>query len=192
MATAARTAERAEAGGAEDAPILPNYIGGEWREAEAAGSLEDVDPASGRALARVPLSTAGAVDVAARAALAAQPDWAALAPQRRARAILKLRERLEAAREEIAVLVSRDMGKGIDQARAEVGRGLESVEAASAVPHLLKGASLEGVAGGVDVAEIFHFGPEGRASGPDPARGKYNSFADLRDPDGNVWVLQEA
>jgi malonate-semialdehyde dehydrogenase (acetylating)/methylmalonate-semialdehyde dehydrogenase len=153
-ATAAGTAGRAEAGAAEDAPILPNYVGGEWVEAEASGWLEDIDPASGRTLARVPLSAAGEVDRAVRAARAAQPSWAAMAPQRRARAILKLRERLEAAREEISVLVSRDMGKGIDQARAEVGRGLESVEAASAVPHLLKGASLEGVASGVDVAEI--------------------------------------
>jgi catechol 2,3-dioxygenase-like lactoylglutathione lyase family enzyme len=56
----------------------------------------------------------------------------------------------------------------------------------------IEAARAELVGRGVDVAEIFHIGPDGRASGPDPARSKYNSFADLRDPDGNVWVLQEA
>jgi malonate-semialdehyde dehydrogenase (acetylating)/methylmalonate-semialdehyde dehydrogenase len=102
----------------------------------------------------VPLSVAAEVDRAVRAARAAQPGWAAVAPQRRARAIMKLRDRLAGAREELAELVTRDMGKGLEQARAEVGRGIESVEAACAVPHLLKGETLEGVAAGIDVAEI--------------------------------------
>jgi hypothetical protein len=94
------------------------------------------------------------VDRAVRAARAAQPRWAAVAPQRRARALLELRQRLDGAHEELAALVTRDMGKGLDQARAEVGRGIESVEAACAVPHLLKGESLDGVAAGVDVADL--------------------------------------
>ena len=45
---------------------------------------------------------------------------------------------------------------------------------------------------GVDVNEIFHFGPSGRAPGPHPEREDYGSFADFSDPDGNTWVLQEA
>src|ERR671918_169516 len=45
---------------------------------------------------------------------------------------------------------------------------------------------------GVDVNEIFHFGPSGRAPGPHPQREDYGSFADFSDPDGNTWVLQEA
>ena len=44
---------------------------------------------------------------------------------------------------------------------------------------------------GVEVSGVFHFGPEGRADGPDPERGNYNSFATFDDPDGNGWVLQE-
>jgi malonate-semialdehyde dehydrogenase (acetylating)/methylmalonate-semialdehyde dehydrogenase len=102
----------------------------------------------------VPLSSAADVDRAARAARAAQPEWAAVPPQRRARAVMRLRERLDDAREDLAQLVSRDMGKGIESARAEVGRGIESVESACAVPHLLKGEGLEDVASGVDVAQI--------------------------------------
>jgi catechol 2,3-dioxygenase-like lactoylglutathione lyase family enzyme len=53
-------------------------------------------------------------------------------------------------------------------------------------------ARTELVGRGVDVGEIFHFESGQRASGPDPERSMYNSFADFRDPDGNSWVLQEA
>ena len=47
------------------------------------------------------------------------------------------------------------------------------------------------VAAGVEVSEIFHLGPEGRQSGPDPERRTYRSRASFSDPDGNTWVLQE-
>jgi catechol 2,3-dioxygenase-like lactoylglutathione lyase family enzyme len=46
-------------------------------------------------------------------------------------------------------------------------------------------------AGGVDINEVFHFAAGRQTPGPDPDRGDYNSFADFRDPDGNVWLLQE-
>ncbi len=72
-------------------------------------------------------------------------------PQRRARAVLALREELLRRREELVALVSADMGKTLADADGEVGRGIESVESAAAIPHLLKGETLEGVAAGVDV-----------------------------------------
>ena len=56
--------------------------------------------------------------------------------------------------EELAQLVTADMGKAIDDARGEVLRGIESTEAAIGVPHLLKGENLEGVGGGVDVEMV--------------------------------------
>jgi len=64
---------------------------------------------------------------------------------------MALRAVLDEHREELARLVSADMGKALDDARGEVGRGIESVEAATAVPHLMKGETLEEVARGVDV-----------------------------------------
>ncbi len=130
---------------------LRNYIGGGWVEAAGEGSLEDRDPASGELAALVPLSGAADVEAAARAAREAQPAWRALAPQKRARAVLALREALWEHHEEIARLVTADMGKTLDDARGEVLRGIESVEAACGIPHLLKGENLEGVARGVDV-----------------------------------------
>jgi len=130
---------------------LRNYVGGEWLAAGGAGALDDVDPATGEVVARVPLSDAAEVRAAAEAARAAQPAWRAVPPQRRARAVLALREALLARRDELVALVSADMGKTPADADAEVGRGIESVESAAAIPHLLKGETLEGVAEGVDV-----------------------------------------
>jgi malonate-semialdehyde dehydrogenase (acetylating)/methylmalonate-semialdehyde dehydrogenase len=68
--------------------------------------------------------------------------------------VLALREGLEARRGELAALVTADMGKTPADADGEVGRGIESVESAAAVPHLLKGENLEGVAAGVDVEMV--------------------------------------
>jgi malonate-semialdehyde dehydrogenase (acetylating)/methylmalonate-semialdehyde dehydrogenase len=130
---------------------LRNYIGGGWVEAAGEGTLEDRNPATGELNALVPLSGAADVDAAARAAREAQPGWRAVAPQKRARAVIALRDALWERREEIARLVTEDMGKTLDDARGEVVRGIESTEAACAIPHLLKGENLEGVASGVDV-----------------------------------------
>jgi malonate-semialdehyde dehydrogenase (acetylating)/methylmalonate-semialdehyde dehydrogenase len=130
---------------------LQNYIGGAWREVGGVEALDDIDPATGMLAARVPLSTAAHVREAVEAAAAAQPGWRATPPQQRARAILALRAELLRRRAELAAMVTADMGKTLADADGEVGRGIESVESAAAVPHLLKGENLEGVASGVDV-----------------------------------------
>jgi len=44
---------------------------------------------------------------------------------------------------------------------------------------------------GIEISEIFHFGAEGQASGVDPNRGDYGSYASFADPDGNTWLMQE-
>jgi malonate-semialdehyde dehydrogenase (acetylating)/methylmalonate-semialdehyde dehydrogenase len=132
-------------------PVLENYIGGAWTAAEAADLLDDVNPATGQTIARVPLSGAADVDAAVQAARAAFPAWRATSPIVRARAVMRLREVLSEHHEELARLVTEDMGKTFPDAFGEVGRGIESVEAATAIPHLMKGENLEGVATGVDV-----------------------------------------
>ena len=136
------------------APTLRNYIGGSWIEAATPEALEDRDPATGELAARVPLSGRIDVDAAVRAAVSAQPAWREVPPQVRARAVLDLRDALVEHRDEIAALVTADMGKTLDDAKGEVGRGIESVESAAAAPHLLKGDTLEGVARSVDVEMV--------------------------------------
>jgi malonate-semialdehyde dehydrogenase (acetylating)/methylmalonate-semialdehyde dehydrogenase len=142
-------ADRAAAG---DRPrTLRNYGAGEWRAVSDVEVLDDIDPATGEVAAQVPLSGAAEVDAAVQAAREAWPAWRATPPQKRARAVMALREALWANREELAQIVTADMGKALDDARGEVLRGIESTEAATAIPHLLKGENLEGVARGVDV-----------------------------------------
>jgi malonate-semialdehyde dehydrogenase (acetylating) / methylmalonate-semialdehyde dehydrogenase len=140
---AAATAER-----------LPNYVGGAWRPVEDVETLRDVDPASGEVAALVPLSGAPHVREAVAAARGAQAAWREVPPQRRARTVLALRDELLRRREELVALVTADMGKTLEDADGEVGRGIESVESAAAIPHLMKGETLEGVARGVDVEMV--------------------------------------
>jgi malonate-semialdehyde dehydrogenase (acetylating)/methylmalonate-semialdehyde dehydrogenase len=130
---------------------LQHFIGGRWLDGDAGESIEDRDPATGELLAYVPMGSARDVDAAVAAASAAQPGWAATPPQVRARALYRLRHTLDRHQEELAALVTRDMGKTLDDARAEVGRAIESVEAAMSGVHKLKGQILEGIATGVDV-----------------------------------------
>ncbi len=133
---------------------LPNFIGGEFRQASADSTLEDRDPATGELAAYVPLSGEADVDQAVRAAREAFPAWRGTPPQQRARAVMALREALDEHRSELGALVTADMGKTTDDAVGEVGRGIESVEAAIAIPHLMKGENLEGVATGLDVEMV--------------------------------------
>jgi malonate-semialdehyde dehydrogenase (acetylating)/methylmalonate-semialdehyde dehydrogenase len=139
---------------AAEARTLQNYIAGRWREAETGDALEDRDPATGELAARVPLSGGADVDAAVQAARAAQPAWREVAPQERARALLALRDALVRHRQELTALVTADLGKTLADADGEVGRGIESVESAAAIPHLLKGETLEGVAAGLDVEMV--------------------------------------
>ncbi|CAN5450305.1 CoA-acylating methylmalonate-semialdehyde dehydrogenase [soil metagenome] len=139
---------------AEETRTLRNYVGGGWVDAAGGETLENRNPATGELAALVPLSGEADVDAAVRAAREAQPAWRATAPQKRARAVMALRNALWDAQDEIARLVTDDMGKTLGDARGEVLRGIESAEAACGIPHLLKGENLEGVAGGVDVEMV--------------------------------------
>ena len=134
-----------------DVQTLPNFVGGEFRQAAVDSTLEDRDPATGELAAYVPLSGEADVDQAVRAAREAQPGLAGTPVPQRARAVMALREALDAHRDELAALVTADMGKTLADAAGEVGRGIESVESATAIPHLMKGENLEGVARGLDV-----------------------------------------
>jgi malonate-semialdehyde dehydrogenase (acetylating)/methylmalonate-semialdehyde dehydrogenase len=137
-----------------DTRLLGNYVGGRWVAATAAEQLDVQNPATGETLARVPLSNAADVDVAVQAARAALPEWRARPVIERARWLFGLRQVLEAHADELARSVTREMGKTLPDARAEVGRAIEMVEAASAVPQTMQGRILEDVARNVDCETI--------------------------------------
>ena len=130
--------------------LLGNYIGGRWVPAIAGEQLDVSNPASGELLARVPLSGAADVDAAVAAARAAFPAWRSRSTIDRARWLFGFRQVLEAHQDEVARSITREMGKTFPDARAEVGRAIEMVEAASAVPQTMQGRVLENVATAVD------------------------------------------
>ena len=90
------------------ATVLRNHVAGSWVEVDAVETLIDRDRATGEVLATVPLSGAAAVATAAAAAKAAQREWREVPPQVRARHLMKLRQVLDAHRDELAALVTRD------------------------------------------------------------------------------------
>ncbi|HEX3326392.1 MAG TPA: CoA-acylating methylmalonate-semialdehyde dehydrogenase, partial [Actinomycetota bacterium] len=110
--------------------------------------------ASGEVLARVPLSSATDLDAAVRAAREALPAWRDVSVIARARLLFALREGLDARREELARSVTTEMGKTIVDARAEVARMIEMVEAACAIPTTMQGRVLEDVSRGIDAETI--------------------------------------
>jgi len=135
--------------------LLQNYVAGRWTPARAATEVLDVtDPATGAALARVPLSGAADLDDAVAAARAALPQWRAVSTIARARKLFELRERLIARAEEMARSVTAEMGKTIADAQAEVGRAIEMVEAACAIPITMQGRILEDVSRNIDAETI--------------------------------------
>ncbi len=135
--------------------LLDNYIAGQWTPARDAGDeLPVTNPATGEILARVPLSGAGDLDAAVDAARGALPEWRAVSTIARARKLFELRERLVARTDELARSVTAEMGKTIADARAEVARMIEMVEAACAVPTTMQGRILEDVGRNIDAETI--------------------------------------
>jgi malonate-semialdehyde dehydrogenase (acetylating)/methylmalonate-semialdehyde dehydrogenase len=109
------------------------------------------DPNIGAVQAQVHFGDADTVDAAVRAAAKAFPAWAATNPQRRARVMFAFKALVEKHMEELARLLSSEHGKVIADSRGDVQRGLEVIEFACGIPHLLKGEYTEGAGPGIDV-----------------------------------------
>jgi malonate-semialdehyde dehydrogenase (acetylating)/methylmalonate-semialdehyde dehydrogenase len=135
--------------------LLENYVAGRWVPAEDPSEILDVtNPATGETLARVPLSGAKDLDRAVQAARAALPEWRAVSTIARAKKLFELHERLVARQEDLARSVTTEMGKTLVDARAEVARMIEMVEAACAIPTTMQGRILEDVSRNVDAETV--------------------------------------
>src|SRR5258706_556550 len=111
---------------------------------------EVFNPATGQVTKRVPFADAGIVDSAVKAATAAFPEWRDTPPLRRARVMQKFLQLLHANQKELARLVTEEHGKTLPDAMGSVQRGIEVVEFACGIPHLLKGEYAENVGTQVD------------------------------------------
>jgi malonate-semialdehyde dehydrogenase (acetylating)/methylmalonate-semialdehyde dehydrogenase len=129
---------------------LYHIIGGKPVKGKS-GRFGDVfNPATGEIASKVPLASADEAGAAIAAAEAALPGWAATPPAKRAQVMFKFRELLYANLDELAVLASSEHGKTVPDAKGSISRGIEVVEFACGIPHLLKGEYSEGVASEID------------------------------------------
>jgi malonate-semialdehyde dehydrogenase (acetylating)/methylmalonate-semialdehyde dehydrogenase len=108
------------------------------------------NPATGEETARVLSGGAAEIDSAVKAATAAFPGWAATIPSKRAKVMYEMRRLMGAHADQLARAISEEHGKMHADALGEVARGLEVVEFACGIAHLLKGAYSAGVSAGMD------------------------------------------
>ena len=112
---------------------------------------EVFDPNTGEVQAHVRLAEAADLDTAVQAAAKAQVGWGATNPQRRARVMFEFKRLVEARMDELAELLSIEHGKVIADSKGDIQRGLEVIEFACGIPHVLKGEYTEGAGPGIDV-----------------------------------------
>jgi malonate-semialdehyde dehydrogenase (acetylating)/methylmalonate-semialdehyde dehydrogenase len=137
------------------------------RVAGTSGRSADVfNPSTGEVKAQVALANSQEMDQAVAGAVAAQAEWGKVNPQRRARVMFNFKALVEADADNLARLLSEEHGKVIADSRGDLQRGLEVIEFACGIPHLLKGEYTEGAGPGIDVYSMRQ--PLGVAAGITP------------------------
>ncbi|MBU5264263.1 CoA-acylating methylmalonate-semialdehyde dehydrogenase [Bacillus atrophaeus] len=129
---------------------MQNNINGEWVDSTGAEVEEVINPANGKIIAYVPLSTRADVDRAVQAAQHAYQTWSLVPVPNRSRLLYKYLQLLQEQKEQLAEIITMENGKTLKDARGEVQRGIEVVELATATPTLMMGESLPGIANGID------------------------------------------
>jgi malonate-semialdehyde dehydrogenase (acetylating)/methylmalonate-semialdehyde dehydrogenase len=135
-------------------PLVSHWIDGKLVEGSPARTGEVFDPATGEVTKRVAFASAADVDAAVAAAGAAFGAWRSASLAERTKVLFRFRELLSLRTDDLAAIITSEHGKNLDDARGEVTRGLEVVDFACGIPHLLKGSYSESVSTRVDVYSL--------------------------------------
>jgi len=146
--------------------MLEHYINGAACRGTSERTAPVYDPATGTISGTVRLANATDTRAAIAVAARAWPGWAATTPLRRARILFRFKELVERDADRLTALITHEHGKLLDDARGELQRGLEVVEFACGIPHLLKGEHSENVGTDVDSWSIHQ--PLGVCAGITP------------------------
>ncbi|CAX61800.1 MULTISPECIES: CoA-acylating methylmalonate-semialdehyde dehydrogenase [Erwinia] len=146
--------------------IVGNFIGGKTSQSASNETIPIYDPATGKPVRELTQSTADEVTHAIEVAHNAFEDWSRTSPLRRARVMFNFKALMEQHREELAELIVSEHGKVWSDALGELTRGLEVVEFACGIPHLIKGENSADVATGVDSYSLMQ--PLGVVAGITP------------------------
>ena len=133
---------------------IPHFIDGRRSPLASTRTADVLNPSTGEVQAQVLLASAADVDTAVASAVVAQQEWAAYNPQRRARVLMKFIELVNGCADEIAELLSLEHGKTIADSLGDIQRGIEVIEFAVGIPHLMKGEFTESAGPGIDVYSI--------------------------------------
>src|ERR1700737_1168259 len=133
---------------------IPHFIDGQRTAGQSGRTAEGFDPNTGQVQALVPMAGKSEVDAAVASAAEAQKGWAAFNPQRRARVLMRFVDLVNQNIDELAELLSLEHGKTVPDARGDIQRGIEVIEFAIGIPHLIKGEYTEGAGTGIDVYSL--------------------------------------
>jgi malonate-semialdehyde dehydrogenase (acetylating)/methylmalonate-semialdehyde dehydrogenase len=145
---------------------IEHWIGGASVAGTSGRTGPVFDPARGVQTGEVSLASAAEVDHVVQVARAAADGWGDTSLTKRANVMFRLRELLDGHRQDLATAITREHGKVNDDALGEVARGIENIEFACGVTHLLKGSVSTEVSGGVDVTTVLE--PLGVVAGITP------------------------
>jgi malonate-semialdehyde dehydrogenase (acetylating)/methylmalonate-semialdehyde dehydrogenase len=146
--------------------VIDHWIGGAAVGGTSGRTGPVYDPARGVQVADVAFASAAEVDHVVQVAVEASGVWGSSPLGRRVDHLFGLRELITAHRDELAAVLTSQHGKTLADARGEVDRGLECVEFACGIPHLLKGAHTSEVSSGIDVHTLLQ--PIGVVAGITP------------------------
>ena len=134
------------------ASVLTIALWIDGREVEATGGRcgEVTDSATGEVVKLVPFGSVDDVNVAVASSLSSWTAWSLTPPLQRARVLMRARDLLDQRKEELAKIITLEHGKTLADAVGSVQRGIEVVEFATGIPHLLKGEHSDNVGGGID------------------------------------------
>jgi malonate-semialdehyde dehydrogenase (acetylating)/methylmalonate-semialdehyde dehydrogenase len=130
--------------------VVNHYVNGQVVEGKSGNFGDIYNPALGEIVRKVAFADEAEVRAAVAAARDAFPAWAAVPPLRRARVMFRFKQLLEDNIDEMAAIVTEEHGKTVTDAKGSITRGIEVVEFACGIPHLLKGEFSEDVGAGVD------------------------------------------
>ncbi|MFD4302524.1 CoA-acylating methylmalonate-semialdehyde dehydrogenase [Streptomyces albidoflavus] len=133
---------------------LTHFVGGKHVPGTSGAYGEVHDPNTGEVQALVPLANRAETEAAIAGAVVAQREWGEWNPQRRARVLLRFLQLVEGERDALARLLSAEHGKTVADAHGDIQRGLEVVEFAAGIPHLLKGEFTDNAGTGIDVHSL--------------------------------------
>lgn len=135
---------------AQKASTILNFIAGDWQASSSEDVLSVVNPATGRQIAGVPLSTLAEVDQAVQEALLAFETWKRVPPSERIQYLFKLKDLLEEHFDDLARTITIENGKTLSESQGEMRRAIENVEVACGIPKMMQGGILEDIAPGID------------------------------------------